>query len=144
MRISDWSSDVCSSDLMSLNDSEFHRRALAVMMRRIEGLASDYADRRLSRMPEGFRWSPVPAVVQVLLTRAWLRGAALADDPPYEQLRSILSDEMGAESDPGARCSPWREYLARPKGWPESLRTGLAEMPAPPRGASRSFGLAEV
>src|SRR3546814_4915665 len=41
---------------MSQNDSEFHRRALAVMMRRIEGLASDYADRRLSRMPEGSRW----------------------------------------------------------------------------------------
>src|SRR3546814_8333246 len=98
---------------MSLNDSEFHRRALAVMMRRIEGLASDYADRRLSRMPEGFRWSPVPAVVQVLLTRAWLRGAALADDPPYEQLRNILSDEMGVESDPSARCAPWREYLDR-------------------------------
>src|SRR3546814_20493233 len=97
MRISDWSSDVCSSDLgpaqrayftikreewvregleaylalrldthMSLNDSEFHRRALAVMMRRLAGLASDYADRRLSRMPGGFRWSPVQAVVQVL------------------------------------------------------------------------------
>src|SRR3546814_2236629 len=49
---------------MSQNDSEFHRRALAVMMRRIEGLASDYADRRLSRMPEGSRWSPVPAVVR--------------------------------------------------------------------------------
>src|SRR3546814_7761920 len=38
---------------MSQNDSEFHRRALAVTMRRIEGLASDYADRRLSRRPEG-------------------------------------------------------------------------------------------
>src|SRR3546814_20566703 len=75
---------------MSQNDSEFHRRALAVMMRRIEGLASDYADRRLSRLPEGSRWSPVPAVVQVLLTRAWLRGAALAADPPHEQLRCIL------------------------------------------------------
>src|SRR3546814_15980109 len=82
---------------MSLNDSEFHRRALAVMMRRIEGLASDYADRRLSRMPEGFRWSPVPAVVQVLLKRAWLRGAALADDPPYEQLPSIHSVELSTE-----------------------------------------------
>src|SRR3546814_13135595 len=105
--------------------SEFHRRALAVIMRRIEGLASDYADRRLSRMPEGSRWSPVPAVVQVLLTRAWLRGAALADDPPHEQLRCILSDEMGAESDPTARCTPWREYLDRTKGWQDRKSTRL-------------------
>src|SRR3546814_18011715 len=102
-------------------------------MRRSEGLASDYADRRLSRMPEGFRWSPVPAVVQVLLTRAWLRGAALADAPPYEQLRSILSDEMVPESDPGARCAPWREYLDRTKGWPERLRLALRERPGPPQ-----------
>src|SRR3546814_11354398 len=98
---------------MSQNDSEFHRRALAVMMRRIEGLASDYADRRLSRMPEGSRWSPVHAVVQVLLTRAWLRGAALADDPPHEQLRCILPAELGDESDPTERCTHWREKCTR-------------------------------
>src|SRR3546814_14339642 len=111
-------------------------------MRRIEGLGVDYADRRLSRMPEGFRWSPVPAVVQVLLTRAWLRGAALADDPPYEQLRSILSDEMGAESDPGARCAPWRDSLDRTTGWHDRLRIGLSEMLGPQQGESRGFGLA--
>src|SRR3546814_11780004 len=105
-------------------------------MRRIEGLAGDDPDRRRSRMPEGYRWSPGPAVVQVLLARAWLRGAALADDPPHEQLRCILSDEMGAESDPTARCTPWREYLARTKGWHERLRIGLREMPGTPPGES--------
>src|SRR3546814_828567 len=129
---------------MSQNDSEFHRRALAVMMRRIEGLASDYADRRLSRSEEHTSWSPVPAVVKVLLTRAWLWGAALSDDPPYEQLRRILSDEMGAESDPGARCAPWREYLDRTKGWHERLRIGLREMLGTPQGESRGFGIADV
>src|SRR3546814_18347292 len=97
---------------MSQNDSEFHRRALAVMMRRIEGLVSDYADRRLSRLPEGSRWSTVPPVLQVLLTRAWLRGAALADDPPHEQLRCLLSDEIGAERDPTARLTPCTDSLA--------------------------------
>src|SRR3546814_11533758 len=95
-------------------------------------------------MPEGSRWSPVPAVVQVLLTRAWLRGAALADDPPHEQLRCILSDEMGAESDPTARCTPWREYLDRTKGWHERLRIGLREMTGTPQVESRGFGLADV
>src|SRR3546814_3214984 len=68
----------------------------------------------------------------------------LADDPPHEQLRCILSDEMGAESDPTARCTPWREYLDRTKGWHERLRIGLREMLGTPQGESRGFGLADV
>src|SRR3546814_13843697 len=49
---------------MSQNDSEFHRRALAVLMRRSEGLASAYADRRLSRMKEGSRRHTAPAAIR--------------------------------------------------------------------------------
>src|SRR3546814_8858049 len=68
----------------------------------------------------------------------------LADDPPHEQLRGFLSDEMGAESDPTSRCTPWREYLDRTKGWHERLRIGLREMLGTPQGESRGFGLADV
>src|SRR3546814_11122521 len=51
---------------------------------------------------------------------------------------------MGAESDPTARCTPWREYLDRTKGWHERLRIGLREMLGTPQGESRGFGLADV
>src|SRR3546814_15923699 len=51
---------------------------------------------------------------------------------------------MGAESDPTARCTPWREYLDRTKGWHERPRIGLREMLGTPQGESRGFGLADV
>jgi hypothetical protein len=129
---------------MSGDDAEFHRRNLALMMRRLEQLVSDYADRRLSLMPDGARWSPVTAIVQVLLGRAWLRGAAFADDPLPTQLRALLSDESEAEADPGARCAPWREFLAKTKDWHDRFRHGLREMIGTPQGDSRGFGLADV
>ncbi|POF32611.1 hypothetical protein [Roseibium marinum] len=129
---------------MSIRALEFHRRALAVMMHRLEELASDYADQRLSLWQDGSRWSPVPAFTQVLLARAWLRGAVFADDPLHEQLRAILSDETEAESDPTARSQPWRDYLASTKDWHERLRKGLREMLGTPQGGSQGFGLADV
>lgn len=128
---------------MSQADAEFHRRALAVMMRRFEALAGDYADARLSRL-NGGRWSPVPAYVQVLAARAWLRGAALPDDAPASQLRAILSDEREAVSEPGARSKPWVDFLGATKDWHERLRLGLREMLSTPQGESKGFGLADV
>jgi energy-coupling factor transporter ATP-binding protein EcfA2 len=129
---------------VSMRTLEFHRGALAVMMRHLERLAGDYADLRLSFLQDGSRWSPVPAFVQVLLARAWLRGTAFADDPPHKQLRAVLSDETDAESDPAARCQPWREYLASTKDWHERLREGLREMLGTPQGGAPGFGLADV
>ncbi|PDQ20115.1 hypothetical protein CN311_15980 [Mesorhizobium sanjuanii] len=124
----------------------FNGQALALMMRRLEALARDYADRRLSRLSDGSRWSPVAACVQVLLARAWLRGTVAADAPPNEQMRAILSDEKDAKSDPMARCEPWQKYLniTDSNRLHASLREGLREMLGTPQGDSKNFGLADV
>jgi hypothetical protein len=129
---------------MSLNDAAFHRGALATMLRRLESLFSDYADRRLSKGDDGLRWSPIPVFVQVLLARAWLRGTTAPDQPLPQQLQAILSDESEAESDPNVRSVPWREYLNKSNPHHKALRNALREMLGTPQGEARGFGLADV
>lgn len=128
----------------SAADDEFHRRNLAVLLRRLEQQAANYADRRLSLVSGGHRWNPVTTFIQLLLARSWLRGTAFADDPPQAQLRVLLSDEAEAESDPTARCMPWREFLEKTKDWHDRFRSGLRTMLGTPQGESRGFGLADV
>lgn len=129
---------------MTGQDREYHRANLAVLMRRLEKLVSDYADRRLGVDRDGRRWSPAAGVVQVLLARAWLRGVVKPDAAPQEQLKVILSDELEVESDPVARCEPWREYLNKTKGYHARFRDALREMIGTPQGESKGFGLADV
>lgn len=129
---------------MTGQDREYHRANLAVMMRRLEKVVADYADRRLGGQQDRRRWSPATGVVQVLLARAWLRGAVKPDAAPQEQLKAILSDELEVESDPAARCEPWRDYLNKTKGYHARFRDALREMIGTPQGESKSFGLADV
>lgn len=129
---------------MTGQDMEYHRANLAVMMRRLERLVSEYADRRLGVLQDGRRWSPAAGAVQVLLARAWLRGVVRPDAAPHEQLKAILSDESDVESDPAARCEPWRDYLNKTKGYHARFRDALREMIGTPQGESKSFGLADV
>lgn len=129
---------------MSSGDAEFHRHNLGLMMQRLEGMVSDYADSRLSVSPSRRRWSPAIAIAQVLLARAWLRGAAFADDPIPNQLRALLSDESDSESDRAARCEPWRRFLERTDRSHDQFRVGLREMISLPQGTAKGFGLADL
>ena len=129
---------------MTGQDLEYHRANLAVMMRRLEKLVSDYADRRLGVLQDGRRWSPATGAVQVLLARAWLRGVVRPDAAPQEQLKAILSDEPDVEIDPAARCEPWRDYLNKTKSRHTQYRDALRDMIGTPQGESKNFGLADV
>lgn len=129
---------------MTKQDNEYHRGNLAIMMRRLESLVAEYADRRLGDDQNGQRWSPVAGVIQVLLARAWLRGVVNTDAAPQEQLKAILSDEPDVESDPTARCQPWQEYLNNTKGYHTRFRDALREMIGTPQGEAKGFGLADV
>lgn len=113
---------------MSDGDRAFHRRNIAIMMRRLEVLAANYVRRRLPLDESDSIWSPTAAIAQVLQARAWLRGTLLPDAPVVEQMRNILSDEDAAVSDPASRSAPWMDWLTATRSWHERLRDDLRGM----------------
>lgn len=113
---------------MSVADAEFNRRKLATMMRRLEKSVALYLDRKIPKLADGTRWSPVATFAQVLLARAYLRGATTVDAPIIDQIRTLLSDEGQSETDFAARSVPWQEWLNLTKGFHERLRGDLRTM----------------
>jgi hypothetical protein len=113
---------------MSRDDAGFHRRNLAVLMRRLERLAAAYVDSRMPRDEDGKRWSPVAGIAQVLLARAWLRGTVSPEASVPDQMSAILSDEPEVLSDPRTRSGPWQEWLSATDKWHERLRSELRGM----------------
>jgi hypothetical protein len=109
-------------------DAGFHRRNLAVMIRRFEKVAAAYVDRRLPKLDSGERWSPSGSIAQVLVARAWLRGTIAPESSVPEHLKAILSDEPEVLSDPKARSQPWREWLSATDHWHQRLRAELRSM----------------
>lgn len=113
---------------MSFADADFHRRNLATMMRQLERKVESYIDRRVPRLADDRRWSSVATFTQILLARAYLRGATSASAPFVEQVRAVLSDEGLSDSDFSARCAPWQDWLNSTKSIHERLRTDLRTM----------------
>jgi len=113
---------------ISPQDASFHRRNLAVMMRRLEKVAAAYVDSRLPRIESGERWSAAAGIAQVLVVRAWLRGTIAPEASVPEHMRATLSDEPEAMSDPKARSSPWQEWLTATDKWHDRLRSELRNM----------------
>jgi hypothetical protein len=109
-------------------DAGFHRRNLAVMMRRLEKVAAAYVDARMPKLDSGERWSPAAGIAQVLVARAWLRGTIAPESSVPEHLTAILSDEPEVLSDPRARSQPWQDWLSATDKWHEHLRTELRSM----------------
>lgn len=113
---------------MTLADAEFNRRSLAKMMRRLEHSVAEFIESKVPRLTDGTRWSPVKTFAQVLLARAYLRGATRPDAPLVEQVRGILSDEGSSETEFLARSAPWQEWLTATKGYHERFRQELRAM----------------
>lgn len=113
---------------MKLDDIEYNRRTLATMMRRLEKRVAAFLDGKIPRLADGQRWSPAVSFTQVLLARAYLRGATHVEAPVPEQMRAVLSDEGSSETDFGARSAPWQEWLTATKGFHDRLRAELRAM----------------
>jgi hypothetical protein len=99
---------------------ESNRRAIARMLRRLAELASEQIARRLGQ--DENPWSIEGVTVQVLLARAWLRGAASPEAPLEEQFQELLSDEQEAKSLPDDRVESWGELVKATNYWHEKLR----------------------
>lgn len=122
----------------------YHRRRLAFALRRLGKLAQAHGRRRIPALPDDKSWDMAASATQVLLARAWLKGAAAPDDPTHEQWRVVLSDEDGAASDPVSRTEPWRDALRNTDQQHDKLRMMLRELVSLPQGASNDFGLANA
>lgn len=121
---------------------EFHRRRLAFALRRLARLVVAHAGRRNPPLPDGGAWDMTATATQVLLARAWLKGAIAPDAPTHEQWRIVLSDETSAASDPTARTEPWRDALRNTDQQHDKLRPMLRDLVSLPQGASSDFGVA--
>jgi hypothetical protein len=147
---SDWLADgleayaALRTDDLTEEESEYSRRRLAFLVRKLEALAAAHLDRRFPRTSTGERWSPVTTAVQVLVARAWLRGATSPDQPTHEQWTATLSDEAEAESDPAARTQSWQDSLSATKNRHDLIRKALLEMVRLPIGGSSGFGIADA
>lgn len=113
---------------MTLADADYNRRHLATMMRRLEISVAAFLDRKIPRLEDGARWSQVVTFTQVLLARAYLRGATSVDTPLVDQIRAVLSDEGLSDTDFTARSLPWQEWLTATKGFHDKLRIELRAM----------------
>lgn len=99
---------------------ESNRRAIARMLRRLAELASEQIARRLGQ--DESPWSIEGVTVQVLLARAWLRGAVSPKAPLEEQFQALLSDEQEAKSFPDDRVESWGGLVKATNYWHDKLR----------------------
>jgi hypothetical protein len=113
---------------MPSGEAAFHRRNLALMMRRLEKLAGAYIDARIPKDETGKRWSPASGIAQVLVARAWLRGTISPEASVPDHMSAILSDEADPSSDPRARSAPWQDWLNATDKLHEKLRSELRSM----------------
>ncbi|MEJ1156640.1 hypothetical protein [Prosthecomicrobium sp. N25] len=121
---------------------EYRQSRLARLLRHLKREISNYIDRTLGETEQGSRWNPAVAAAQILLVRAWLRGAVLPTAAPVEQWLVLLRDEGPAESAPAARTAKWGSLLTGTNQQHAALRTLLRESLSLPQGQSKDFGLA--
>jgi hypothetical protein len=99
----EWSARIESGKL-SQGEYDFAIQAVAVFARNIHQVVRDWVFGRVPKVQAGIPWQFDATVVQVLLTRAWLRGETFPGAPLVEQWKVILSDDSpgGATKRPGA------------------------------------------
>ncbi|QUD90973.1 hypothetical protein [Phenylobacterium montanum] len=124
------------------SSQEYYRRRLAFMVRRLGALAKAHAARRTPSLPDGAAWDMAATATQVLLARAWLKGAVSPTAATSEQWRVLLSGEDGTATSPQSRTEPWQDALRNTDQQHDKIRTLLREMITLPQGQSLEFGLA--
>jgi hypothetical protein len=99
----EWSARLESGNL-SRGEYDFAIQAMAVFAQHLRKIVRDWVFSRIPEVQPGTSWQFDATVVQVLLTRAWLRGETFPEAPLVEQWKVILSDDSpgGAGKRPGA------------------------------------------
>jgi hypothetical protein len=132
-----------SEQELSAGEVEHYRQRLARMLRHLARRIGSFLAQRLPVTAAGRRWDPGIAAAQVLLVRAWLRGAVLPTETTGVQWTALLSDEVDADSGPKARTQSWQNLLDATNKRHAELRRMLREMVGTPQGSATGFGLAD-
>ena len=96
---------------LTAEEIEYARRRLAALVTHLETLAQAHLRSRLPTMSDDTPWRPLTVAVQLLLARAWLRGAVSPTAPLAQQWRVLLSDEAEIESAPTLRTKAWLDVV---------------------------------
>lgn len=129
---------------LTAEEIEYARRRLAALMIHLEALAQAHLRNRLPTMTDDTPWRPLTVAVQVLLARAWLRGAVSPTAPLAHQWRVLLSDEAEIESAPTLRTKAWLDVVQQTSRKHGDFRAMVHDMVSLPQGTARNFGLAEL
>lgn len=111
---------------------ETNMRAIARMLRRLAELARAQLDRRLVMEPA--TWSIPGTIAQLLLARAWLRGAISPTEPLSKQFQELLSTEQDPRSLPTERVDSWGELIKSTDYWHDKFRALLRSQLSLPLG----------
>jgi hypothetical protein len=89
---------------LSQGEHEVAIQAIGVFAQSLRRVVVKWISSRVPEVQHGTQWQFGATVVQVLLTRAWLRGETSPGAPLVEQWKAILSDDSsgGATRRPGA------------------------------------------
>ena len=112
---------------------ETNLRAIARLLRRLAELARAQLDRRLEMQPNA--WSISGAIAQLLLARAWLRGAVSPSEPLSKQFQELLSTEQEPRSFPTERVDSWSELIKGTDYWHDKFRILLRNQLTLPLGS---------
>lgn len=129
---------------LTAEEIEYARRRLAALLIELESLARAHLRSRLPAMTDETPWRPLMVAVQLLLARAWLRGAVSPTAPLAEQWRVLLSDETDIESAPTLRTKAWLDVVNQTGRKHGDFRAMVHDMVSLPQGTARNFGLADL
>src|SRR3546814_18090593 len=102
MRISDWSSDVCSSDLQQYLDGEIDRATAVALTQKYQLVSPQRAEQSVS-FTDQYRSYVINYGLGEPRVRAWIERGRPSRDVMWRRLATIVSDPT-LPSDSLARC----------------------------------------
>lgn len=118
---------------LPMTDLDHHRYRLVRLVRKLEPEIKRHVQSLLAPV-QGHAWSPVGAVVQVGLARAWLRGTLRPEMALVDQWAYLFEVEPPAEAFPRRRVESWSALSARTSALPVELTPRLRHMVNQPQG----------
>jgi hypothetical protein len=116
------------TSLLETQEEELYRRQYAHMVRLLTVRLKSHFDERLPKLDNFDRWDFGFTVVQMLLSRSWLRGTTAPSKSSMEQWHALLSDENDSDSDISYRTKAWQDALNATNNAHDKYRQLLRKM----------------